>query len=174
MIDTNKGVAKAVLADAPQIADLNKQFHLDIADFRWDTVSWVKDEIKNDNYYVIRDDNGLAAALCLHQISSLRAGVIEAMAVRADLQGSGLGKVLVDHAITVSESRALRELIVESFCEYGVQGFYERCGFTRAAQTKQFRGHSYYCFSMKLRKPPLPAALRMLSRWWQNLAKREQ
>jgi N-acetylglutamate synthase-like GNAT family acetyltransferase len=171
MIDTNKGVAKAVLADAPQVAELNKQFHLDIPDFRWDTVSWVKDEIENGNYYVIRDDKGLAAALCLHQISSLRAGVIEAMAVRADLHGSGLGKVLVDHAIAVSESRALKRLIVESFCEYGVQSFYEKCGFTRAAQTKQFCGHSYYSFSMTLRRPSLPAGVGMLCRWWQKLSK---
>lgn len=135
-------------AQASEIAKLNEQFHLDIPDFRWDTLAWVEEQIRLGNYFITADEQGVTGALCL--LTHDDAGVIEAMAVRSDLHGTGVGRLLVDEAQAQSIERGLKTLVVESFCAYGVQGFYEKCGFIRAEELQQFHGHDYYCFSMTL------------------------
>lgn len=140
--------APAEASDAAAITALNRLFHLDIPDFRWDTLPWVEEQIRLKNYYVIRDNKGVAAAMCLHFDGET--AVVEAIAVRADRQKDGLGKFLLEIAKLICIVRDVKTLAVESFCAYGVDGFYEKCGFVRAAELKQFHGHDYYCFSLDL------------------------
>ncbi|MBY0359775.1 MAG: GNAT family N-acetyltransferase [Candidatus Obscuribacterales bacterium] len=139
----------AQAADVAEIAVLNKQFHLDIPDFRWDTEAWIAEEIDQGRYYVLRDAKGVAAALCLHVLTEQSVGGVEAIAVRADLRGSGLGKILVNHAQRLAQGLSLEALVVESFCAYGLEVFYTKCGFVRDDELQQFRGHDYYRFEMK-------------------------
>lgn len=146
---TPQALTLAQAADAAEIAVLNRQFHLDIPDFRWDTEPWIAEEIVHGRYYVLRDAKGVAAALCLHVLAEQTAGGVEAIAVRADLHGSGLGKILVNHARRLAQGLSLKALVVESFCAYGLEVFYTKCGFVRDEQLQQFRGHDYYRFEMK-------------------------
>ena len=129
-------IEKAQLADAPAIAAINEQFNLEIPKFRWGKLEWVEEEIKKGHYYVTRDDKGVAGTLCLtcntkeHQHNEHRlAGVIEAMAIRTDLRGQGLGKTMIDYAMEITrQNPELKRLVVESFCEYdpSVKRFYDR------------------------------------------------
>ena len=150
-------VVKAKSADVAAIVELNKQFHKPLRGFVWDTPGWIAGEIAEGNYYVIRDAQGVAAAMCLpvgrHDAD------IHTMAVRADLHGQGLGKVLVDHAIDLCRKAGVRELSVMSYCSYGVKGFYEGCGFN-CSGTRGRGDSEYYCFSMDIDAPEAAAAPR--------------
>lgn len=143
-------ITRASLSDVNQIAVLNRQFHLDMPYFPWDTPEWIEQEIRAGHYYVIRDADGIVGALCLHTNSQSGVAEIEAMATRANLHGQGIGRLLVEYAITLSRALNLRSLTVGSFCAYGVRPFYEKCGFTCAAETRQYQGHQYFSFSLTL------------------------
>jgi GNAT superfamily N-acetyltransferase len=132
---------KADMNDVPGIVHLNRQFHLNIGDFRWDTQPWIEGQIRDGNYYVLRDSNSLVGAFCLAVSPQTFSGDIEAIAVRADVHGKGIGKVLIEQAKDICHSRSLKTLAVESFCEYGLDGFYMNCGFTRLPAKEKFRGH---------------------------------
>ncbi len=143
-------ITTAGLSDVNQIAVLNRQFHLDMPFFPWDTPEWIEQEIRAGHYYVIRDESGIAGALCLHTNSQSGVGEIEAMAICANLHGQGIGRQLVEHAVLLCRTLKLRALTVGSFCQYGVRPFYEKCGFSCAADLRQFQGHSYFAFSLTL------------------------
>jgi len=155
------GISKAELSDAPGIAAINEQFNLDIPEFRWGKHSWVEEEIRKGNYCVTRDDKGVAGTLCLELASKEHrlAGVIEAMAIRSDLRGKGLGRMMIDHAKDICKHNpSVRRLVVESFCEYdpSVKRFYDGYGFHTAPKHRVFQGHEYYYMWMPLERQQQP------------------
>jgi N-acetylglutamate synthase-like GNAT family acetyltransferase len=142
-------LVKATPSEAIEIAALNKQLYLPMKDFRWSTQEWADAEIKEGRYYVLHDKSGVAGAICLH-LPYKNIGVIEAIAVRSDLQGQGLGKRMIESAEEVLRKAGMEKVIVNSFHEYGVKDFYQRCGFECVSESPVFNGHSYYSFSKSL------------------------
>lgn len=141
-------VSKADKMDLEVIVKLNRLFHLDLPEFKWDTPQWVEEEIGNGNYYVIKNKSIVVAAICLKMLEE--EGYIEAIAVQENKQISGFGRRLIEFAIEQSQKQGKSKLSVESFCDYGIEKFYEKCGFTRCPKLGDYKGHPYYCFSMNL------------------------
>jgi len=141
-------VLKANKVDLEAITNLNRLFHLDFPWFRWDNPKWVEKEIKNGNCYIIKNEYGVIAAMCLRMLKE--EGCIETIAVQENKQKSGVGRRLIEFAIDKSKISGKSKLTVESFCKYGVKEFYEKCGFVTKDKIETFNGHPYYCFSMKL------------------------
>jgi len=138
-------VQSARREDLEGIVELNRLFHLDMPDFIWDTPAYVAKHL--DEYHVLRDASGrLAGAMCL--LLEGDACVIETLAVRS--QGRGIGSALVDFARAYAREHCARELTVESFCELGVSGFYERCGFTKDTELGIYGEKPYDRFSMNV------------------------
>ena len=75
---------------------------------------------------------------------------IDKLMVDKNAQGRGIGKFLVNYAIDWSRAIGKKKLIVESFLEYDVAKFYKNCGFTQDEDLGNYKGHPYYCFSMKI------------------------
>lgn len=144
------GLVKAAPSEAVEIASLNKLLYLPMKDFRWSTQEWADAEIKEGHYYVLHDKSGVAGAICLHLLPQEKTGVIEAIAVRPDLQGLGLGRRMIEHAEKILLDTGMEKVIVESFHEYGVKNFYQQCGFQCAAESPVFNGHPYHSFSKTL------------------------
>lgn len=150
---SNRPVLKADFSDVADIVSLNKALSLSIPGFFWDTPEWIEQEVRKGNYYVVRDEGDTAVgAMCLRTYLEKNAAVIEAVAVRRDFQKSGIGSAFVCYAKERCLEQSLSELSVESFQSYGVQDFYQRCGFDLLPQTGTFHGHEYNKFTMSLTK----------------------
>lgn len=141
-------ISKARSKDSKEIARLNRLFHLDIEGFRWDSRRWVESEINAGNYHVIRSDNRVLAAICLNL--QHEDGYIETIAVKKDKQSTGLGKKLIEFAKQESKNSGKSRLRVESFCEYGIDGFYEKCGFSKYSVKGNYAGHDFNIFLMNV------------------------
>jgi GNAT superfamily N-acetyltransferase len=144
-------LVKAQPSDVEGIATLNRQFHLPVKNFIWDTPEWVDHEARTGSYYVARDEKGLAGALCLHFKRAVRNGVLEAIAVREDLHGQGIGRMMIKNAKDLCRRNGMKNLLVGSFHRYGLKEFYERCGFTCDPKPARYQGEKYHLFRMKIR-----------------------
>lgn len=138
-------ITKANINDLEAIVALNKLFHLDFPEFKWDTPEWVRKEIEDNNYYVARDKS-VVASLCLKMKD--KEAHIETIAVQQGMQGNGLGRELIEFAKVQSKQEGKSKLSVESFCDYGLVKFYEKCGFTKSPKLGNYKGHPYYTFSI--------------------------
>jgi GNAT superfamily N-acetyltransferase len=146
-------LAKAAPSDAAAITDINKQFLLDIPEFRWGERSWVEEVIQMGHYYVLHDEKGIAAAVCVHTDTSKlcrpypegETGVIDAIAVRPDLKGRGMGKRMME-LVEEQFGPEVRTLVVESFSSYGLSDFYAKCGYTRDTEPAYFQDREYYLY----------------------------
>jgi len=141
-------VIKANHNHIDDIVNLNKLFHIDLQEFRWDTSEWVAEEIQKDNYFIIKDDKRIYGAMCIELLEGK--GCIEAVAVRGDQQKTGVGRQLIEFAKTYVKKRGGHKLIVESFGDYHVDAFYEKCGFTKEKEAGYYENKPYYKFFMNL------------------------
>lgn len=133
--------------DTEEISLLNRQLRIDLpCSFPWDTPEWIAEEIAKGNYYVYRDREGIAGALCLR--TDPQNGNIEAMAIRSNTHGQGIGRKLVEFAVSRCRLLNIGTLSVHSFCLYGVRPFYEKCGFTCVGDNRTYHEVPYYSFSM--------------------------
>jgi len=128
--------------------ELNKLFHLDIPGFKWDTREWVIGEIEDNNYFVFEKGGETTGALCIN-VDDCDA-YVEAIAVRGNLHKTGVGRKLISFAKKYAANEGKSKLRVESFCEYGVDGFYEKLGFVSGDETETFEGKSYDHFSLNV------------------------
>jgi acetyltransferase len=58
-------------------------------------------------------------------------GEVQRLVVRSGLQGQGIGRALLEAAVSRSASMDLTLLWLTTHAESGADGFYERCGWTR-------------------------------------------
>jgi ribosomal protein S18 acetylase RimI-like enzyme len=142
-------VTKADIKDLESIVTLNKLLHLDFPWFKWDDPKWIREDLENNDYYVIRSNGEIVASMCLKMLDKEEA-YIDTMAVQRERQGSGFGRQLIEFAKIHSKQKGRSVLSVDSFCDYGVQEFYEKCGFTRSPILGNYKGQPYYRFSMDL------------------------
>jgi len=122
-----KNIFKATGADLTPIIELNKQFHLDIPNFKWDQAGWIAEEIKRGTFFVFKDKDLVIGALCLKPGKDELE--IETIAIRKDFQGLNHGKTLIQFARDEAKRQTKLRLTVESFCSYNLGEFYKKCGF---------------------------------------------
>ncbi len=146
-------ITKATQADIKPIVALNRQFHLDIPGFRWDTEAWVRDQVDKGTFHLLKDGSSAYGAVCiqtaLDNLPSTDA-YIETIATREDLHGQGYGRELINQAALIARDEGKTRLIVESFTEYGLKGFYTKCGFQLESEKSDFGGHPYNVFTMEI------------------------
>ncbi|MBI1857835.1 MAG: GNAT family N-acetyltransferase [Candidatus Melainabacteria bacterium] len=146
-------IVKATPTDLNSIVAFNRQFHLDIPGFRWDTKPWIAEQIQKGTFHVLKDGNASYGAICVQTaIYGLPEtdAYVETIATKEDLHRRGYGKQLVDYAAELARSEGKSRLVVESFVEYGVGDFYTRCGFDLESTSGKFGDHPYNVFTMKL------------------------
>lgn len=142
-------IIKAKVENADEIVSLNNQFHLDMSDFKWDTKEWIIQEIQKKMYYIlVDDDNNVLGALHIGKYDNEY--YISTIAVKKEIHGKGLGKKLIDFAKELSIKNNIHLLIVESYCEYNLETFYTKCGFTKEKEIGVHEGYDYFKFFIKL------------------------
>lgn len=137
-------IRRANIADMERILELNKLFHIDMPNFRWDTPEWIMKRIEDREYFTGFNISGVTSAMSLHA-DNLKAE-IEAIAIRKELQKHGIGKELVAFAKGYARSLKLKSLEVSSFAEYNLDGFYISCGLKKIGEGT-YEGHKYNIFS---------------------------
>ncbi len=146
-------IVRATQADVKPIVALNRQFHLDIPDFRWDTETWTTDQIDKGTFHLLKEGGSTYGAVCiqtaLDNLPSTDA-YIETIATREDLHGKGYGRELINQAALIARDEGKHRLIVESFLEYGLKDFYTKCGFQLESEQQDFHGHTYNVFTMEI------------------------
>ena len=140
-------ISQANENDLDAIVKVNRLFHLDIPDFKWDTPEWVSEKIKGWNYYTIKEEGNVYGAMCL--IPKLRSHLIETIAVDEDHQKEGIGTSLVEFAKDYAKQQGKINITVESFLDYNLAGFYESVGFKKIGQG-EYRDMPYYKFAMEV------------------------
>lgn len=86
---------------------------------------WIKDRL--DNYYVVRDSKGIAAASCV--TVHVDHSKLDVLSVRSDCRRKGIGKTLVNHAAALSKQAGVSVLRVGSQKRFDAYDFYSKCGF---------------------------------------------
>jgi GNAT superfamily N-acetyltransferase len=140
-------ILRAIPNDADRIVELNRLFHIDIPNFKWDTPEWVLEETYKKSYFKGMEGDKLVSAMCLKTLKDRLC--IEAIAVERLLHGKGIGKAMVNFAKNYAIEKDIRFLCVDSFQKYGLEKFYSSCGF-RIVGTEIYEGHKYNQFSMQI------------------------
>ncbi len=141
-------ITKARKEDAEEIALLNKQFHLNIPDFRWDSEKWISSEIEKGNYYILLENTQILGAMNLEKYK--KEYVVSTIAIKEDQHGKNLGRKLIDFAKENAIKENIHLLTVDSFVDYNLEGFYTKCGFIKRKELGNYKGHPYFRFFMKL------------------------
>lgn len=138
-------IESADIGDLGKIENLNRQLHINLPNFIWDRGDWILQEIKNGNFFVLRQEGAICGAICL--IPHEDELVIETLAVDKSEQGKGVGRKLVEFALDTARSRKVSRVSVESFLFYGVKDFYQKCGFEfDLSPIDIFEGAPYFRF----------------------------
>lgn len=146
-------IVKATQADAKFIVALNRQFHLDIPNFRWDTETWITDQIDKGTLHLLKEGKSAYGAVCIQTaLDNLPPtdAYIETIATREDLHGKGYGRELINQAALIARDEGKQRLIVESFAKYGLKDFYTKCGFQLEPEQCNFYGYPYNIFTMEI------------------------
>jgi N-acetylglutamate synthase-like GNAT family acetyltransferase len=132
----------ADIQDLGSIERINKQLRLDVPDFKWDQKEWISEEIKNSNFFVLRQDGLVCGAICL--IPKEKHLTIETIAVDKEKQRIGFGRKLIEFAFKNARKGNMTKVGVGSFIYYGAKDFYLKCGFR--LENTAFGCTSYYSF----------------------------
>jgi N-acetylglutamate synthase-like GNAT family acetyltransferase len=141
-------ITKARKEDTKEIALINKQFHLEIPNFYWNSEKWVSSEIKKGNYYILVEESSILGAIALEK--NKKEYEISTIAIKKEMHGKSLGKKLIDFAKEIAIKDKIPLLTVGSFVDYKLEEFYTKCGFTKENKLGNYKGHSYFKFFMKL------------------------
>ena len=141
-------IEKAEPSDVQEILRLNAQIKVDTPVFQGSSAPWIVEQLKNGNYFVMRDEDRICGAFCVLE----RDGKfhLETIAVDKNVHGKGIGKKFVDFAITKAKEKGFSSLVVDTFCEYKVDGFYEHIGFRKIPTFAQYRGKPYHRLTMNV------------------------
>lgn len=141
-------IIKAKEENVEEIVLLNKQFHLDIPNFYWDSKKWISSEIKKGNYYILVN-NGLTLG-AINIKKNKKEYHISTIAIKKNMQRNNLGKKLIDFAKENAINTKVSLLTVGSFIDYNLESFYTKCGFNKKDKLNKYEGHNYFEFFMKL------------------------
>jgi len=139
-------IVKASSRNLKSIIDINKQ----LIGAKWGKESWIKKEINNENFVLIRN-HIIYGAMCLQlSMEDRNEAYIATLAIKKEEQNKGLGKQLINFAKERAKQEEKTILTVESFLEYNVKDFYLSCGFQLKPKLEKYRGYLFYSFFMKI------------------------
>jgi GNAT superfamily N-acetyltransferase len=153
MLDPSMEIVKASEQDIDVILSLNQLLHVEASEFKGNTYEFVKQEVADGNYFVVKDRGKVVAAAC---IAPRDEGVyLETLSVSETYQGKGIGSALIEHAKKVTKELGSDKLIVDTYRQYSADGFYAKCGFKQIPTMAEYKGKPYSRFLTKL--PPAKA-----------------
>jgi GNAT superfamily N-acetyltransferase len=141
-------IVKAQGANVKDIVKLNSQIHVDTPLFQGSSPLWVKEQVKEGHYFMIKDNDGVCGAVCLLEKDGQFH--LETIAIEKDHQGRGLGKQFKEFAKTKAKENGFSSLFVDTYCEYNVDRFYEGCGFRKIPTFAKYRGKPYHRFTAEV------------------------
>lgn len=141
-------IERAEHVDIQNIIKLNTQIHVDTPLFQGSSPLWVDEQVKSGTYFVMRDKNHVCGALCL--VEKEGKFQLETIAVEKSEQGKGIGKKFIDFALARAKEKGFSSLVVDTYCEYKVDSFYEHCGFRKTPTFAKYRGKPYHRFTINL------------------------
>ena len=141
-------IVKADNADVKDIVKLNSQIHVDTPLFHGSSPLWVEEQVKEGHYFMIKDHNNVCGAVCLLEKDGKFH--LETIAIEKDQQRKGLGKQFIEFAKTKAKENGFSSLLVDTYCEYDVDKFYEGCGFRKIPTFAKYRGKPYHRFTAEL------------------------
>ncbi len=148
MLHPSMEIVKASAQDIEAIVTLNQLLKVDVPEFKGNTYDFVKQEVANGNYFVVKDRGKVAAAAC---ISPRDEGVyLETLAVSEAYQRKDIGSELIEHAKKVTKGHGFDKLLVDTYCQYSADVFYTKCGFKKIPTMGKYKGKPYHKFLMKL------------------------
>ncbi len=153
MLDPSMEIVKGSEQDIDVILSLNQLLHVEASEFKGNTRDFVKQEVANGNYFVVKDGGKVIAAAC---IAPRDEGVyLETLAVSEAYQRKGIGSELIEHAKKVTKELGFNKLIVDTYRQYSADGFYAKCGFKKIPTMAEYKGKPYSRFLTKV--PPAEA-----------------
>ena len=148
-------IEKAIQSDVSSIVALNKQFHLDgIPDFRWDSEQWVSEQVKAENYLVLRvEPKAIYGAACVQLNSEYVKSVghddsdayVEAIAIREDKHAVGFIRPFIRSIVELAKSSGKDKVVGESFVDYKHDELIRKAGFN-IGENREYHGHEYFVF----------------------------
>jgi GNAT superfamily N-acetyltransferase len=148
MLDPSMEIVKASEQDIDVILSLNQLLHVEASEFKGNTRGFVKQEVANGNYFVVKDRGKVVAAAC---IAPRDEGVyLETLSVAEAYQRKGIGSELIEHAKKVTKELGCDKLIVETYRQYSADRFYAKCGFKKIPTMAEYKGKPYSRFLTKL------------------------
>jgi len=141
-------IVKAERSDIQDIIKLNTQIHVDTPLFQGSSPLWVEEQVKSGTYFVMRNNNQVYGAFCL--IEKEAKVQLETIAVEKNEQGKGIGKKFIDFAMAKAKEKGFSSLVVDTYCEYKVDSFYEHCGFRKTPTFAKYRGKPYHRFTINV------------------------
>ena len=141
-------IVKAQGANVKDIVRLNSQIHVDTPLFQGSSSLWVEEQVKDGHYFMIKDSNDICGAVCL--LEKEGQFHLETIAIEKNRQGKGLGKQFIEFAKTKAKENGFSSLLVDTYCEYNVDKFYEGCGFRKIPTFAKYRGKPYHRFTAEL------------------------
>ena len=155
MLPPTMKIVKATEQDIETILTLNQLLRVEASEFRGNTYDFVKQEVAEGNYFVVKDRGKIAAAAC---IAPRDEGVyLETLSVSEAYQNKGIGSELIEHAKKVTHDHGSDKLLVDTYCQYSADEFYTKCGFKKIPTMAKYKGKPYHKFVMKL--PTVPDAV---------------
>lgn len=103
-----------------------------------ETVKAIDKYVLDSNVYVLREADKELAVFCLYQVSETTVE-LKNIAVSSELQGKGIGSILIKEIISICKGEGYSHLIVGT-ADTGVDQirFYERNGFVKYDVRKEF------------------------------------
>lgn len=148
MLDPSMEIVKASEQDIDVILSLNQLLHVEASEFKGNTRDFVKQEVTNGNYFVVKDRGKVVAAACIAPRDEVV--YLETLAVSEGYQKKGIGSELIEHAKKVTKALGFDQLIVETYRQYSADGFYAKCGFKKIPTMAEYKGKPYSRFLTKL------------------------
>jgi len=141
-------IVQASEQDIETILSLNQLLHVEASEFKGNTYDFVKQEVAEGNYFVVKDREKVIAAAC---ISPRDEGVyLETIAIFEAYQRKGIGSDLIEHAKKVTQDHGSDKLFVDTYCQYSADVFYTKCGFRKMPTWAKYKGKPYHKFVMEL------------------------
>jgi len=103
-----------------------------------ETVKAIDKYVFDSDVYVLREANQELAVFCLYQVSETTVE-LKNIAVSSELQGKGIGSILIKEVISICKGKGYSHLIVGT-ADTGIDQirFYERNGFSKYDVRKNF------------------------------------
>jgi GNAT superfamily N-acetyltransferase len=115
--------------DLTRVIELNHQFHLDLADFIWDTSAWIEEEIAQKHVYLVLSDDKTVGAVTL--IPHGKRLALETIAIDNTLQGQGLGRKTIESVKEHAKTNNFQRVTLETYASYKLDDFYLKSGFQK-------------------------------------------